>query len=65
MAEYTSQERAAVAVFRLASRRPLTAKQLAALSGSSVRTAQRTLAGLGRVLPVYRDDDTGAWRLVE
>lgn len=53
----TSQERAARVAWHLARGRRLTTKQVAEMTGLSMRGALHLLHRMSRVLPIYQDGD--------
>lgn len=61
--EATPTERAAKLTHLLASGERLTTEQAAEAVGVSVRSAERTLFLMSRVVPIYQDDD-GSWLLI-
>ena len=63
--ESTPTERAAYLTYILVTGRTVTAQEAADLLAVSRRTAQRTLAVISRTVPIFREDETGEWRLVE
>ena len=65
LCESSPIERAAYLAWLLANGRSLTTHEAAELTGTSLRTAQRTFILISRTVPIVRDDETFAWRLAE
>lgn len=65
LCESSPIERAAYLAWLLTKGRSLTACEAAEITGTSLRTAQRTFALISRTVPIVRDEETFAWRLAE
>lgn len=62
MNDVKPSERTAIITYHLVRGEPLTTKQVAELTQASLRTAQRDLTAVSRVLPVVRE--SGVWRVL-
>lgn len=62
--ESNRAERIAYLSYLLVCGRTLTTKDASTISDVSIRTAQRDLVDMSRVLPIYRDEE-GYWRTME
>lgn len=51
----TAQERAAIVAWDLAQGRRMTTRQVATMTGLSMRGARALLSRMSRVIPIYRD----------
>lgn len=65
LTESTPTERAALLTYWLASGRELTTVDVADNFQVSQRTAQRLFTVISRAIPIYRDDETGLWRMAD
>lgn len=61
--ELTPQERAFITGFQLGNGRQLSARQIAEMNGTSVRSAHNLLNKGSRVVPIY--SDRGKWQKVK
>jgi predicted DNA-binding transcriptional regulator YafY len=65
LTETTPTERAAILTYWLVSGRPVTTADAADQLDITQRTAQRLLNTIARTVPIIRDDNTGAWIILE
>jgi len=63
-ANYTAQERAAVAIWQLAEGEILWTDELAEITGMSQDGVRMMLNRLSRVVPIYQQDD-GRWKKMQ
>lgn len=63
--ESTPTERAALLTYWLSMGQELTTAEVAENFQVSQRTAQRLFAAVSRTVPIYRDEATGFWRLMD
>lgn len=61
-AETSQIERGAILAQHLLDGRALTTAEAAAITGVSVRTAQRDMLAIARVLAIYYDEADNRWR---
>lgn len=62
MNDVKPSERTAIITYHLVRGEPLTTRQAAELTQASLRTAQRDLTAVSRVLPIVRE--SGVWRVL-